>query len=394
MAASTTPKSEPSITTEPDRLALRQLLFLSSPMSYYRPLSPQRLLDGATTSAGATRSVKVVGKGRAPVWGTRVAVLRVTAAGDGDPGRVLAWPKGVPDRQVVAAVYPADGGSSGVVTVPVNDSGYVKLGTANKSKGLTVDLLGYYTASGVGGNAFQGTTPQRIVSSVSDRAWDGGRLREGAPREIRIAGRGSVPDGARRVLVNVTLMRPTESAALSMSALGSPPWPGTAVRAPRGEVRSATTVAHLDANGRLTLRLSAGRSDVAVDVLGWFHAQRGERGGRYKGVQSRSVLSPGHGGTLAAGQTRTIKVRGADTGIPATASAVALQVVARGKSAAGSVSVTPTGAGRVAPPSVNFSARGAVRNLIVVPVGTGGQVVVQAHGAQTEVSVEVVGWYS
>ena len=118
------------------------------------------------------------------------------------------WPgrKACQIVDVVAAVYPADGGSSGVVTVPVNDSGYVIIGTANKSKGLTVDLLGYYTASGVGGNAFQDTAPQRIVSSVSDRAWDGGRLREGAPREIRIAGRGSVPDGARRVLVNVTLI--------------------------------------------------------------------------------------------------------------------------------------------------------------------------------------------
>lgn len=368
-----------------------------SAYSYYRAISPKRLLevDRATSmSSGGARTIALTGRGILPESRTRAAILRVSVSGDGEVGRVMVWPKDAKQRQTVAAIYPADSGTHGVVSVPVNSTGKVSVGTTTKSKRLTVDVLGYHTASGVSSKAIRTVPVHRVVSSSADKAWSGGRLRQGEPRTVRIAGRGAIPDNVRTVVVNISLVHPTARASLSTSPTGTSPSLGSVVRAAEGEVRSATTIARLSSDGRLPLRLSAGRSHVAVDVLGWFTRQDGTRQGRFRSSPVELVFSPRRDGAVDADQSRTVKVRGEGTGVPGKASSVALNVIARSRGGAGSVSVTPAGAAVVPRPLVSFGRRGAVRNIVVVPVGTDGRVRVHASDAKTEVTVQVIGWYS
>ena len=195
---------------------------------------------------------------------------------------------------------------------------------------------------------------------------------------VRIAGRGDVPDGVRTVLVNLGLVHATQSASLSVTPPGTPPSLGVGVRAPPRELRTGTTVARLDADGRLWLRLSAGRSDVTVDVLGWFTRQDGTRTGRFRALRPTVVLSEMADGPLVVGEMRKVRVRGGSTGVPQAASAVVIQALAGGPAGSGSLSVTPGGSSKSPVPLVAYGERGVARNLIVVPVGTGGSIRVRA----------------
>ena len=156
----------------------------SSSYSYYQPLAPIRLLNSGVTSSidsGGGVNLRVVGARAAPKSGTRAAVLRVSAQGVKKAGRVLAWPMNARDRQVVAATFGAQTGSTGLITVPVNSTGKISVGSTSKIRGFTVDLLGYYTSSGVGTNSLRTVTARRLVTSATGRGWRGSKLASGDP---------------------------------------------------------------------------------------------------------------------------------------------------------------------------------------------------------------------
>ncbi|HVQ17572.1 MAG TPA: SpoIID/LytB domain-containing protein [Actinomycetes bacterium] len=369
----------------------------SSEFSYYRPMASNRLLDLGTTRASADHAaatIRVVGRSRAPDSGSRAVTLRVTATGGAHSGRVFAWPSAKPDQRLVAATFGAHSTGSGLVNVRVDGSGKVAIGTSATVKRLKVDLLGYYTRSGIRTDAMHAVPAREVVNSATAVHWDGGRLRHEAPLTVRVAGRAGVPHRARTVLVSVGLVRPTENAGLSLGPAGTSQSLGLVVRAASGQVRRTTSVVRLDADGRMPLRLSAGRADVSVDVLGWFSRQDGGRGGRYRSVTPLSVLSASGSETLGAGKSRTVRVRGDQTGIPGSASAVVLQALTRHADGSGSIAVVPAGSQAAPRPLVSFERKRTERSLLVVPVGRDGSIVVSAKHSAVDVSLQVVGWYS
>ena len=368
----------------------------SSSYSYFQQLSTRRIVERDETPA-ITRdgqvSVGVVGAGRAPEQGTRAVAVRVTATSAGNAGRVKVWPCGVTDRSQVAVTYQADGSNSGLATVRVSAKGRLCLGASTKLASIDVDLLGYYTASGVGTKVLRSVAARRLVNSQTGLGWGKGRLAAGEPRTVKIAGREGVPSGARTVLVNVGLVEPTENATISTAPKGVPVALGSVVRAPAGAWRTGTTVVRLDADGRLPLRLTQGKAHVQVDVLGWFRSQEGDRSGRFRTVKGFTALEPGSS-VLAAGETRTVRVRGPGTEVPGAASSVMVQALARGEGSRGYLTVVPAGSSATARPLLAFDRKGTHRTLMVVPVGDDGKVTVTAKGSAVDVSFRVVGWYS
>ena len=375
----------------------------TSSFSYYRSLSPRRVVDRDDLPAldrGGQVSAQVLGAGRAPQQGTRAVVVRVSAEATSRDGRVSAWPCGTADRRQhsqVAVAYPAAAGATGLVTVPLRpqarsaSSGRICLGAGTALASLDVDLLGYYTSSGVGAKSLHAVAARRVASSATGKGWSGGRLVSGEPRTVQIAGRGGVPQATRTVVVSLGLVRPTETATLSISGPGSPVSLGSVVRAQKGGWRTGTIVARLDRDGRLPVRLTEGRADVHVEVLGWFRTQQGERSGRFRASRSVPVLDSAT--PLTKGQSRSVRVRGADTGIPGAASAVVLQVLARSGDQ-GYLTVVPAGSHQEQRPVLAFAERGTQRTLLVVPVGDDGKVTVTSRQGQSRVSVRVVGWFS
>lgn len=369
----------------------------TSSYSYYRALAPSRLVArGATVAAqrGGTVAIEVTGRGRAPASGTRAVAVQIHAEAVKNPGRVLAWPCGAGDRDQVAATYQAFGSNAGSTTVPVPASGRICVGANTNLASLDVDLLGYYTSSGVGTKALRAVATRRLVNSSTGFGWSTGRLKSGAARTVQIAGREGVPGDARTVMISVGLVNPTESAALSIAPPGTSVSLGAVVRAPARSWRTATTVARLDATGRLPLRLTQGKAQVQVDVLGWFRPHDGERSGRFRSVKGFTALGTDSSGDLPAGVSRSVRVRGVETGVPGSASAVLVQALARGDVGGGYLTVLPKGSNAQARPLLAFDGGGIQRTQVVVPVGDDGKLTVTAHGDGASASLRVLGWYS
>ncbi|MHB1773241.1 MAG: beta strand repeat-containing protein, partial [Acidimicrobiales bacterium] len=102
---------------------------------------------------------------------------------------------------------------------------------------------------------------------------------------------------------------------------------------------------------------------------------------------------PYAGDTLTAGGTLNVQVTGAG-GIPATGvCAAVLNVTDAGSTAAGFLTVFPTGATQPLASNLNFGANQIVPNQVTVPVGTGGQVSIFNHTGSTNVVVDVDGYY-
>jgi hypothetical protein len=81
-------------------------------------------------------------------------------------------------------------------------------------------------------------------------------------------------------------------------------------------------------------------------------------------------------------------------GVPASASAVALNVTVTGSRAPGYLTVHPSGAARPTASSLNYTAGETVPNLVTTKVGTGGRISLFASGGCPDVVVDVAGYYT
>jgi hypothetical protein len=96
---------------------------------------------------------------------------------------------------------------------------------------------------------------------------------------------------------------------------------------------------------------------------------------------------------IGAGATRTLTLAGA-YGIPAGASAVALNVTAVSPTANTYLTLWPSGSGRPATSSLNVSAGDTRPNAVIVGLGVGGAIDIYNDSGSANVLVDVTGWFS
>jgi hypothetical protein len=111
-------------------------------------------------------------------------------------------------------------------------------------------------------------------------------------------------------------------------------------------------------------------------------------------LDSRPAAGPWGGTPLAAGQERSLTVRG-HCGIPETALAVSINVTAVDATSLGHLRIFPAGTPRPASSSLNFTAGKTRANNAVAPLGSGGALTFysgQAAGT-VHVVVDVNGWF-
>jgi hypothetical protein len=77
----------------------------------------------------------------------------------------------------------------------------------------------------------------------------------------------------------------------------------------------------------------------------------------------------------------------------AGASAVALNVTVAGSSGNGYLTVYPTGVSTPNASNINFTAGQVIPNMVIVKVGTNGQITITNPYSSTPVIVDVVGWF-
>ncbi len=98
-------------------------------------------------------------------------------------------------------------------------------------------------------------------------------------------------------------------------------------------------------------------------------------------------------GPLGAAATFNLTVAGRGGVPPTGAGSVALNVTATNPSAGGYFTIWPTGQGRPNASNLNFVAGQTIPNMVIVPIGAGGQVSIFNETGTTDVIVDVLGWF-
>ena len=151
--------------------------------------------------------------------------------------------------------------------------------------------------------------------------------------------------------------------------------------------------------GLYTVNLASGRAELlgaigdgTLDVIDVAMAARFTAGGsQYTAVAPARLLDTRTGTKPVAGTTVDVQITG--SGIPANATAVVLNTTSTEATAAGFVTVFPTGTARPEVSNLNLVAGQTRANLVTVTIGTGGKVSLFTQNG-SHLVVDVVGYYA
>lgn len=237
---------------------------------------------------------------------------------------------------------------------------------ASSATDLVVDVIGAFSPSG---QAFHPMTPTRWVDTRGGAAVKSeliGERSTSAETEVAVAGAGGVPANATAVWINLTIADPSGSTVLLAS-----PGPCTAaptastVNANSSRNTASSALVGLGPNGSICVHTLTGRSQLVLDVAGWF--------------------GPGAGGLMFTPQaaTRLIDTRTKsptpstdEVSTPLGAVSV-LNAVAVEGTGPGYVSVRPCGSQQTSS-LINTTANQDTANITAVAPGANGSVCVQA----------------
>ena len=250
--------------------------------------------------------------------------------------------------------------------------------------------------------------PGGVTITHADSSWsttDGlyggaGRLATGETRDLQVTGRGGVPaTGVGAVALNVTVTDPAVSGFVTVWPTGTDRPTASNLNFVAGQTVPNMVVVKVGLSGNVSLFTNAGPLDLIVDVMGWFPEASGFTAivparladSRFRGATVDGAASGS--GRLGLGGIRDVTVVGRG-GVPADgAAAVVVNVTAVRPSAATYLTVWPTGVPRPTASTLNATVGQTVPNLAVVKVGDGGQVSLFNLAGDTDVIVDVLGWF-
>ncbi|MDO8363848.1 MAG: DUF1501 domain-containing protein [Actinomycetota bacterium] len=241
---------------------------------------------------------------------------------------------------------------------------------------------------------FMGVTPFRLYDSRTL-----GRkiqLGAGTTGEVQVLGQGGVPlTGVTAVALNVTATGATVPSTFTVWPAGDTKPSVVNVITPASRSVPNLVIVKVGTDGRVNVANDQGNAHCVVDVVGYF---RTTAANRLQSVTPYRVLDTrnGTGGRttpIAVNSSYDVTVRGV-AGVPAAADSVVVNVTAVAPTAAGYLTVWPSGQTRPNASSVNFVSGQAVPNLVIAKVGTNGKISVYNANGSTHVVVDILGYMS
>ena len=227
---------------------------------------------------------------------------------------------------------------------------------------------------------------------------------------VQVAGTGtgadSVPASAEAVVVNVTSVDENAATYLTVFPTGTAQPLASSLNLSPTDVATKAAVPNLaevalGQGGALDVYNNAGSVDVIIDVEGYVAVGTGagfvpSSPTRICDTRPTSVsgtTDPCTGNTQSTGTTLTVPVAGY-ANIPATASAVVVNLTVTGTTAAGYLTAWPTGATQPLASSLNWTSGETVANRVTVPIGSNGTISIFNSQGSTDVIVDVDGWFT
>jgi len=235
-------------------------------------------------------------------------------------------------------------------------------------------------------------TPTRILDTRQAIGGHNGKLNPNETFALTVAGVAGVPADASAVVLNVTVAEPEGAEGFgTVYPTGASQPNSSNLNFVPGALPSNQVVATIGTGGKISLFVSS-RAHLIVDVNGWFNPAST---GGYTATSPVRALDTRGGGRLAAGTEKEVTLGGA-FGVPADATAVALNVTADAPGEQGYVTIYPSSAtspaDRPTAANLTFRERQTVPNAVTARLGVGGKVRLFSN-VSTELIVDVVGYY-
>ncbi|GAA1145156.1 hypothetical protein F4556_002890 [Kitasatospora gansuensis] len=361
----------------------------------YTPTGPTRILDtrdeGENGRLTSMRRLKVTGSNGVPTFVTKAVTMNVTVTATSSAGylstsygssSVLNWSAA---GQTVA----------NLVTVPVDVDGMVTFYLGGSAVDVIADLAGYYSGSG---SIFTATDPSRSLDTREAIGVPGHTpVAPGGTVELQVAGHNGVPTtGATAVTMNVTVTEPTGGGYLTVYPHGKDrPVISSLNWTPGRTIANLVTVPVVD--GKVSFyNGSGGTVHVIADVAGYYGASGHDV---YRVMQPNRLLDTRtntqdgcmknrQAAVVTPGQTIELGVCWQDI------TSATLNVTVTEPTAAGFLTVYPTGSPRPVASNLNWTAGQTIPNQVVVPVRNQKVSFYNGSGGTVHLVVDMFGYQS
>jgi hypothetical protein len=367
----------------------------------YFPVTPTRVLDTRTDGRvglgpAGRDDIPVLGRAGVPATGVTSVVLNLTAGGGSDTTALSVWPTGQTLTRTLTGV-PAGQTRSVLVTSRVGGAGSVSVGNSRGVTELTADVVGYFAA---GGSSIQPIGSTRLYDSRRDPA---GGLVADQPRPVTLPAilAGRPVEQITGLVVDVSVLSPTGAGTLTAYQPGAA---GDLATLAFGAGESMDNLAFVPVSGgAIALRSTGPAVNAVLDVRAVLTVPAAGTvpGGTVPGGTGLTLIKPvlavdtrTTGGAVVAGRPRRLVVTGTRTGVPETASAVLVNLVALKPATTTWLQVyawgQPSGGG-----TALRVEKGELRgNPVVVPIGPGGAITIANARDGVQVRVDVYGYLS
>jgi hypothetical protein len=241
-----------------------------------------------------------------------------------------------------------------------------------------------------GPSAFTAVTPFRFADSrITMRVT---KLTANVPKRIQIAGIAGIPDDATGFSANITTTDETGVGYLTVyNCTAVPPTASTLNFYPYEPVGNAGLFP-LGPSGEICL-VGSKDANIIIDVTGYL---RPSATLRYEGIAPTPLMdtTTGLGGfpRLGQGWTIAINLPSANVGVPAGASAVALNITGIWPSANGYLTAYACGTERPFVASVNPTIGATKQNFAIVPLDGNGSLCMYSHQPM-DAKIDVLGYF-
>ncbi|MFJ7260425.1 PKD domain-containing protein [Streptomyces globosus] len=359
-----------------------------------------RTVRGTSAGKAAAPQVAAVGEGN------RDLAINLDAAGHSALGLelrakitsadvalqvVVDWGDGKTEKQTVK-------GSA----EPAFAHSYAEVGEYQVSVKVTDAVNGVVAENGFAyltpGSDFTPHAPTRLLDTRDGTGAQAGKVAARGRTRVKIAEAAGIPADVRAVVLNVTVTNTTTDGHVTVFPGKGSTRPNTSnLNYAAGQSVPNLVIVPVGTDGYVELFNGGwGAVDLIADVTGYF--TRSSSSGYTpmtptRFVDTRAGVGTGQG-RLASRSTFSTQISGLK-GVPANATAVALNVTVTNPKQAGHLSVYPGGDQPPTASSLNFAAGETVANAVIVPVGPDGRIsVFNGAWADTDVVVDVVGHYA
>jgi hypothetical protein len=361
----------------------------------FHALQPARILDTrprGKVGPGQVLSVPVTGVGGVPSFGVQAVVLNVTATNPSASSYLTLWPSGAPIPNASNLNFVEGQTVANLVTATVGDDGRVSIYNFNGTTDVLFDVVGWYSSEqGPPGGAFVALPPTRVLDT---RSTGDGPLGEAEYLSVAVAPPGA---GVAAVMVNLTVTEPSLGGYLVTWPDGAPIPDTSSVNFVAAKTVANLAIVKVGDNGTFDIGNRFGTAHVIVDVLGVFaDGSVAVDGGLYEAVTPFRALDTrvGIGVPVApVGPGATIALDTVAAGVPLDATAVVMNLTATNATAGGFLTVFPSGMALPNASNVNFLAGQTVPNMVAVPIGADGRVLINNAFGNTDVIADITGWY-